>query len=137
MSRSILTVVLRVVLQGGAVFEKAGVNVSVVQGVLSKPRAAAMQSRGRECLPGTEYKAAALSFVLHAQSPFIPTLRGDVRIFSTGDQYWAGGGVDLTIFYTNCQQIASFHRYWKQICDKFDPSFYPQVRKKILEIEAS
>lgn len=102
-------------------------NVSAVQGVLSEPRAAAMQSRGRECLPGADYKAAALSFVLHAQSPFVPTLRGDVRVFASGDQYWAGGGVDLTIFYTNQKQIARFHQHWKRVCDTFDPSFYPQV----------
>lgn len=115
-------------LQQGNIFEKAGVNVSVVSGVLSESRAKAMQSRGRDCSAGTTYHAAALSFVFHAQSPFVPTLRGDVRVFVTGDQCWAGGGVDLTIFYVNEPQIAAFHTHWKQLCDQFDPSFYPLVR---------
>lgn len=86
-----------------------------------------MQSRGRPCAPGSQYHAAALSFVLHAQSPFMPTLRGDVRIFMNGDSYWGGGGVDLTIFYVNKPEIVQFHRHWKQICDEFDTSLYPQV----------
>jgi coproporphyrinogen III oxidase len=36
------------VLEGGRVLEKAAANVSVVRGVLSPERAAAMSSRGRE-----------------------------------------------------------------------------------------
>lgn len=114
-------------LQQGAIFEKAGVNVSVVRGILSENRASAMRLRGRECHPGMSYQAAALSFVCHAQSPFIPTLRGDVRVFTAGDQFWAGGGVDLTVFYVNEAQIARFHTHWKRVCDEFDASFYPQV----------
>lgn len=119
--------VKRLVLQQGAIFEKAGVNVSIVHGILSENRANTMRSRGRDCQPGMSYQAAALSFVCHAQSPFVPTLRGDVRVFAMGDQFWAGGGVDLTVFYVNETQIARFHTHWKHICDEFDPLFYPQV----------
>lgn len=106
-------------------------NVSVITGVLSQQRADAMRSRGRQCTPGTEYEAAALSFVLHAQSPFVPTLRGDVRVFTTENQFWAGGGVDLTVFYVNRPQIARFHRFWKGVCDAYDPTFYPKVRSEL------
>lgn len=60
------------VLQGGRTLEKGGVNTSLVQGILSKERAAAMRSRGRDCDEGLPYRAAALSFVLHFQSPFLP-----------------------------------------------------------------
>lgn len=74
-----------------------------------------------------EYRAAALSYVCHAQSPFVPTFRGDVRVFTTGDQYWAGGGVDLTVFYVNEVQISAFHKHMRRICDEFDTTFYPQV----------
>lgn len=121
-------------LQQGAVFEKAGVNVSIIHGVLSETRANAMRSRGRNCEPGIAYQAAALSFVCHAQSPFVPTLRGDVRIFATSDQFWAGGGVDLTVFYVNEMQIARFHKHWKCVCDEFDTSFYPQVGCAVSQI---
>lgn len=112
------------VLQGGSLLEKAGVNTSLVQGILTPTRAQAMRSRGRACEAGVEYRAAALSFVLHFQSPFLPTLRGDVRVFATGNEYWGGGGVDLTPFYVDVDQCAEWHRYWKTICDEFDASYY-------------
>lgn len=101
-----------------------------MHGILSEQRAAAMTSRGRIVKPGSQYHAAALSFVLHAQSPFLPTLRGDVRIFMADGQFWGGGGVDLTIFYIHRNEISDFHKYWKNMCDQFDPSFYPQFKKQ-------
>jgi coproporphyrinogen III oxidase len=117
------------VLQGGSVLEKAGVNVSFVQGNLTPERALAMRSRGRECDAGSPYQAAALSFVLHCQSPFLPTLRGDVRVFATGDECWGGGGVDLTPFYVDEEQFMAFHKFWKGVCDGFDPSYYKSFSK--------
>lgn len=111
-------------------FEKAGVNVSFVHGVLSEERASAMASRGRSIPSGTEYRAAALSFVLHAQSPFIPTLRGDVRIFAAGGHVWGGGGADLTVFYVDKPAFVQFHRHWQHVCAQFDPSFYPSFKKQ-------
>lgn len=90
-----------------------------------------MTSQGRSVRPGSAYHAAALSFVLHAQSPFLPTLRGDVRVFVSEDTFWGGGGADLTIFYVDRPQIAAFHRFWKQVCDQFDPCLYPQVCRTI------
>jgi coproporphyrinogen III oxidase len=122
------------VLQDGALFEKAGVNISLVHGRLTEERAQAMQTRGRICEAGSEFQAAALSFVLHAQSPFIPTLRGDIRVFATGHrgsgQYWGGGGVDLTPVYINETQIRDFHCHLKRVCDKVDTSYYHQFKKQ-------
>lgn len=88
-----------------------------------------MASRGRSIPSGSEYRAAALSFVLHAQSPFIPTLRGDVRIFAADGLVWGGGGADLTVFYIDQPAFAQFHRHWQEVCDRFDPSFYPCFKK--------
>lgn len=111
-------------MQGGKVYEKAGVNVSVVQGILSTERANAMASRGRSVTEGTTYQAAALSLVLHAQSPFIPTLRADVRIFSTTNDddsnsinVWGGGGADLTMCYIDRPTFIKFHCHWREICE--------------------
>jgi hypothetical protein len=117
------------VLQGGNVLEKAGVNVSFVQGILTKERAMAMRSRGRECDAGSVYEAAALSFVLHFQSPFLPTLRGDVRVFAIGDEAWGGGGVDLTPFYVDIPLFTGFHKFWRDICDDFDETYYKKFSK--------
>ena len=73
------------VLSDGDVWEKGCVSITVVEdGVLTKDRAAAISARtdasGIE--EGSAYAAAALSFVLHARSPLVPTLRGDVRVFA-------------------------------------------------------
>lgn len=43
-----------------------------------------MSSRGRSGINkegGQSYSAAAMSLVFHARSPFVPTLRADVRVF--------------------------------------------------------
>lgn len=117
------------VLQHGSLFEKAGVNVSQLTGILSETRAAAMASRGRVIPPGTPYSAAALSFVLHSQSPFIPTLRGDVRIFAAAGRVWGGGGADLTIFYVDRPAFSQFHAHWRDVCDQFNPAFYPRFKR--------
>lgn len=60
------------VLQSGAVLEKAGVNTSLVRGAVPPARAQAMRARGRDVEDGASFSAAALSFVLHFHSPFLP-----------------------------------------------------------------
>jgi coproporphyrinogen III oxidase len=72
------------VLEGGSILEKAASNISVVRGVLSAERAAAMSARGRaevDSAGGQPYSAMAMSMVFHAANPFVPTLRADVRMF--------------------------------------------------------
>lgn len=101
-----------------------------MSGILSESRAASMRTRGRIVEPGVRYDAAALSFVLHAQSPLVPTLRGDVRIFAADGQFWGGGGVDLTVFYVHPQQAARFHSFWKDVCDTFDVQYYPKFKRQ-------
>jgi len=113
------------VLEGGRLLEKAAVNVSVIGGTLSSARAQAMSSRGRENIDpkgGQSYSAAAMSLVFHSAHPFVPTLRADVRVFEVGGEKWFGGGCDLTPFYVSEEDFASFHRYWKNLCDDFDPT---------------
>lgn len=64
---------------------------------------------------------------MHAQSPHVPTLRGDVRIFASEGGISVGGGVDLTVFYVCPEQIAAFHRHWKSVCDAYDADLYSKV----------
>lgn len=116
-------------MQQGKIFEKAGVNVSLIEGILSEERAKSMTSRGRVVAEGAPYRAAALSFVLHAQSPFIPTLRGDVRIFATKEAAWGGGGADLTIYYVDRPSFRRFHAHWRDVCNTFDISLYKKFKE--------
>ncbi|KAL8196106.1 hypothetical protein R6Q57_025106 [Mikania cordata] len=131
------------VLQDGAVWEKAGVNVSVVYGVMppeayraANPVNAAENGNFKpEPVP---FFAAGISSVLHPKNPFAPTLHFNYRYFETDArkdlpgaprQWWFGGGTDLTPAYIFEEDVKHFHTVQKNACDKFDPSFYPRFKK--------
>ncbi|GJN01798.1 hypothetical protein PR202_ga19095 [Eleusine coracana subsp. coracana] len=131
------------VLQDGRVFEKAGVNVSVVYGVM--PPDAYRAAKGEAGKNGAAEKpgpvpffAAGISSVLHPKNPFAPTLHFNYRYFETDApkdapgaprSWWFGGGTDLTPSYVIEEDVKHFHSVQKQACDKFDPSFYPKFKK--------
>ncbi|KAL7210948.1 hypothetical protein ACSBR2_013932 [Camellia fascicularis] len=128
------------VLQDGDVWEKAGVNVSVVYGVMP-PEAyrAAKPANATDLKPGpVPFFAAGISSVLHPKNPFAPTLHFNYRYFETDApsdapgaprQWWFGGGTDLTPAYIFEEDVKHFHSVQKSSCDKFDPSFYPRFKK--------
>jgi coproporphyrinogen III oxidase len=41
---------------------------------------------------------------------------------------WFGGGTDLTPYYLFEDDARHFHQTYKNVCDAFDPSFYPQFK---------
>lgn len=63
------------VIQDGNVFEKGGVNVSIVHGKLPKAMASQMRSRGKELALDGDHRffAAGISMVLHPWNPKAPT----------------------------------------------------------------
>ena len=100
-------------------WEKAGVGFTSTSGVLTTQRAAAMSERGRKVKPGDHFKAVALSLVMHAASPHVPTLRADVRVFALeSGACWVGGGADLTPTYVNEQDARDFHVFWRKVCQR-------------------
>ena len=42
--------------------------------------------------------------------------------------WWFGGGTDITPSYVNEEDMKHFHGTYKEVCDKHDPEFYPQVQ---------
>lgn len=38
-----------------------------------------------------------------------------------GGEGWFGGGADLTPYYLEDADITGFHRFYKSICDRYDP----------------
>jgi len=42
---------------------------------------------------------------------------------------WFGGGTDLTPYYLFEEDAKHFHQTYKDVCDGFDPSFYPEFKK--------
>ncbi len=124
------------VLQGGNVFEKAGVNVSVVYGTMPPEAVAAASARGvtRDVgyAPGepVPFFAAGISSVMHPWNPMAPTMHFNYRYFETDrGLWWFGGGTDLTPAYLFEEDARHFHGQLKQTCDRHDPEYYPKFKK--------
>jgi coproporphyrinogen III oxidase len=116
------------VISRGAVFEKGGVNTSVVFGDVTD----LMRSQLR--IQGTKWFACGLSLVLHPSNPFVPTVHCNYRMFELYDEHggladrWFGGGTDLTPYYLFKEDAVHFHGVYKQTCDRFDIGFYPEFK---------
>jgi coproporphyrinogen III oxidase len=111
------------VLEAGAVFEKAGVNFSAVEGLL--PEEFARKLGGGEA---REFFATGVSLVLHPHNPHVPTVHANFRFLERGDGAWFGGGADLTPSYPVREDVVHFHRTLKEACDRHDPAYYPKFK---------
>jgi coproporphyrinogen III oxidase len=105
------------VLQGGAVFEQAGVNFSHVAGA-SLPDAATAR---RPELSGLPFQALGVSLVIHPLNPYVPTSHMNVRFFVAGADdhepvWWFGGGFDLTPYYGFEDDAMHWHRTARDAC---------------------
>jgi coproporphyrinogen III oxidase len=99
------------ILEGGAVFEKAGVAFSEVGGAQLPPAA----SVRRPELAGKRWNASGVSVVIHPANPHVPTTHANVRFFMAGDPgaapvWWFGGGWDLTPSYGYDEDVLAWHR---------------------------
>lgn len=103
------------VLVDGAVFEKAGVNWSGVEGELPEEVAAGMPGQGRA------FRATGVSLVLHPRSPMVPTTHANFRCLQKGDAVWFGGGADLTPYYLYPDDARHFHGALRDLCDRHAP----------------
>lgn len=117
------------VISDGAVFEKGGVNTSVVQGKLPP----AMQHAFN--VPESDFFACGLSLVIHPLNPFVPTVHANWRYFELYGKEdgklldsWFGGGSDLTPYYIFEEDGKHFHNTLKQAMDRFDTAFYPKYK---------
>ena len=116
--------------EGSGVFEKGGVNISAVHGILPD----AMQKMFN--VGEADFFACGLSLVLHPKNPMVPTVHANWRYFEMYDdngnviQQWFGGGQDLTPYYLFEEDAIHFHQTCKTACDKHDPEFYPKYKKQ-------
>ncbi|MCC7427591.1 MAG: oxygen-dependent coproporphyrinogen oxidase [Alphaproteobacteria bacterium] len=112
----------------GRVFEKVGVNVSVVSGTFSE--------EFRRQIPGAEgdgrFWAAGVSLVAHMHSPRVPAAHMNTRMIVTG-KGWFGGGGDLTPMRLDAPEMVAaagdFHAAFKSACDRHDPAYYPRFKE--------
>nr|CAD7427337.1 unnamed protein product [Timema monikensis] len=123
------------ILQDGRVFEKAGVNISVVKGVLPPAAVQQMRARGKSLKEGElPFFAAGVSSVIHPRNPLVPTVHFNYRYFEVQEpggttQSWFGGGTDLTPYYLDEEDSRHFHRQLKAACDRHDPGYYAKFKK--------
>ncbi len=119
------------VISNGRVFEKGGVNCSVVHGELPE------LIRNRFGVEQGWFFAAGISLVLHPLNPFVPTVHANYRYFELYDEEggerrdaWFGGGADLTPYYLFDEDARHFHKTHKSACDAINPELYPVFKKQ-------
>lgn len=117
------------VIANGAVFEKGGVNTSVVYGDVTDAMRTGLK------IDGAKWFACGLSLVIHPLNPFVPTVHCNYRMFELYNEKdevidrWFGGGTDLTPYYLFEEDARHFHQTYKEACDRFDPAFYPRFKE--------
>ncbi len=108
----------------GEVFEKVGVNVSHVWGVLRKESIpqipGAIESDGR-------FSACGISLVAHMRNPFTPIVHMNIRCMETS-KLWFGGGADLTPTFPFEEDTKEFHAALKAACDAYRPDAYAEYK---------
>ncbi len=103
----------------GNVIEKGGVAFSAVHG----PVTLEMQEQLK--MGEGEFFATGVSIVLHPNNVHVPIIHMNVRYFELSNgAYWYGGGIDLTPHYVVPNQAKMFHDSLRNVCDKYDASFY-------------
>ena len=114
----------------GNIFEKGGVNFSIVEGNKMPNSATALRPE----LEGRKYTALGVSLVLHPHNPYVPTVHSNVRFFVAEEPekdpvWWFGGGFDLTPFYGFDEDAVHWHTTAKKACLPFGEKVYSQYKK--------
>jgi coproporphyrinogen III oxidase len=117
------------ILEGGAVFERAGCGFSHVKGPKLPPSA----TQHRPELAGAPFEAMGVSLVFHPRNPYVPTVHMNVRMIAAaapdGRQVcWFGGGMDLTPFYPFEEDVVHFHQTCKDALQPYGVELYPRFK---------
>ncbi len=108
------------VLTEGVVFERAGVNSSAVYG--KQVPDSVVQERPHS--EGQPFFATGISMVLHPRNPYVPAFHANFRYFDVGNDWWFGGGMDLTPCYGFEDDAAHFHSTLKNYCERHPVADY-------------
>ncbi|CAH6723461.1 oxygen-dependent coproporphyrinogen-III oxidase [[Candida] jaroonii] len=128
------------VLQDGKVIEKAGIGISMIEGILQPLAVTRMKVNHKNLKAagdGTvKFRVRGLSMIVHAKNPHAPTVHLNYRYFETidpdtglPDTWWFGGGADLTPCYLYEEDAKLFHLQHKNALDSLDKELYPKYKK--------
>jgi coproporphyrinogen III oxidase len=118
------------ILEGGPVFERAGVGFSHVTGPKLPPSA----TQHRPELSGAPFEAMGVSLVFHPRNPYVPTVHMNVRMLAATAPdgkvvSWFGGGMDLTPYYAFEEDAVHFHRTCRDALAPFGDDKYPRFKQ--------
>ena len=118
------------VMEGGQVFEKAGINFSDVLGNQLPASATAKRPQ----LAGVSFRAMGVSLVVHPSNPHVPTTHMNVRYFYAEPKdcdpiWWFGGGLDLTPYYGQREDAIHWHQTARTACQAFGEAHYPKFKQ--------
>ncbi len=118
------------IMEGGAVFERAGCGFSHVRGASLPPSA----TQHRPELAGAPFEAMGVSLVFHPRNPYVPTVHMNVRMIAATAEgkdpvCWFGGGMDLTPYYGIEEDAVHFHQICHDALQPFGDDKYPRFKK--------
>ncbi|MEL7173037.1 MAG: oxygen-dependent coproporphyrinogen oxidase [Pseudomonadota bacterium] len=118
------------VMRDGRVFEKVGVNVSEVYGTLGAQAQRSLSARKE--LPGLaddpRFWASGISLVAHMNSPRVPAVHMNTRMFWTPHCWWFGGGTDLNPMVPVDEDTAYFHDVLERACAPHGADYYARYK---------
>ena len=117
-------------IEQGNFFERGGVNFSHVTGKSLPPSATAVRPQ----LAGRAWEAMGVSLVLHPENPYCPTAHMNVRCFiarkeGEEDVWWFGGGMDLTPYYGQEEDVRHFHATCKAALAPFGSDVHARYKQ--------
>lgn len=120
---------LTCILEGGALFERAGCGFSQVRG----PKLPTSATQHRPELAGAPFEAMGVSLVFHPRNPYVPTVHMNVRMIAALPEggapvCWFGGGMDLTPIYGFQDDAVHFHSTCRDALAPFGDDKYPRFK---------
>lgn len=118
------------ILEGGALWERAGCGFSHVRGLALPPSA----TQHRPELAGAPFEALGVSLVFHPKNPYVPTVHMNVRMLQAAHPgqaavSWFGGGMDLTPYYGFETDARDFHAVCRDALQPFGADKYPRFKQ--------
>ena len=116
----------------GDVIEKAAVNFSSIYG--NKLPASSLATKSK-LKASSKFHAIGVSVISHPSKPYCPTSHMNIRIFleigknSTVNNWWIGGGFDLTPYVISNQDSSLWHNEAKLALGKFSKTYYKKFAK--------